>query len=96
MEREQRIKVLPEEGETLITVWPEREERLTTVETESAPSAAVYSGAYEAYPKTDTASQIFATADRLMVYDFTVHTIQTVETYNDQGGVTFEVLNGHQ
>ncbi len=51
----------------------------------------IYAGPYEATPKTETSTQVFATALKTMRRDFLVYTIPTTEEYNDAGGVTFTI-----
>lgn len=57
----------------------------------SAIGSLVYTGEYEATPKTDTSTQVFATAMKTMTRDFLVYTIPTTEEYNSAGGVTFTI-----
>lgn len=49
-----------------------------------------YEGAYEVNPLVTT--QILETYDKHMIDDLTINMIQTRETVNPSGGVTFEIL----
>lgn len=65
--------------------------RLYTKVLKSYDDIDYYEGSYEAVPKTETSTQVFETADKLMRKNFLVYTIPTTEEYNEQGGVTFTI-----